>query len=271
MNYSIQKIVRIGNAEFKLEPGSWLTPSHITYILEQLHNSNPLRGYEGMKILAFNNNTLFYEQVLNMLGYSVCRCQKVVLKCSSCHAKPPDKSVAVLLLLLSRIGLDTPQPDYREVVMKMLELKQFVGMIGGKPKKALFFVGHEERQELIYLDPHYVQECVTRRNLEAMLHTFSCDSYRTINYTNIDPSLGFGFLINNISDLEELHRSFSAIIAQHKEDFFMFSEIQTPGYVKQELREELKQSSIRASKIKQMFQERKGSDEEDDSGFSCIL
>lgn len=123
-----------------------MTPSHITYILEQLHNTNPLRGYEGLKILAFNNNTLFYEQVLNILGYNVCRCSKVVLRCATCHAKPSSKNVSVLLLLLSRIGLDSPQPDYREVVMKMLEMKQFVGMIGGKPKRALFFLGHEDRK-----------------------------------------------------------------------------------------------------------------------------
>lgn len=169
-----------------------------------------------MKILAFNNNTLFYEQVLNMLGYNVCRCKPVVLRCPKCHAKPPDRNVAILLLLLSRIGLDAPQPDYREVVMKMLEMKQFVGMIGGKPKKALFFLGHEEKKELIYLDPHYVQESVTRKNLETMQSTFSCDSYRTIDYHNIDPSLGFGFLINDLDDLQDLHSSISAIIATHK-------------------------------------------------------
>lgn len=108
---------------------------------------------------------------------------------------------------------------------------------------------------MIYLDPHYVQESVTRRNLDSLQSTFFCDSYRTIAYSNIDPSLGFGFLINDLSDLECLHASISAIIATHKEDFFMFSDIQTPGYVKQELREELKQSSVRATKIKEMFRD----------------
>ena len=89
INYSIQKIVKIGHAEFKLQPGTWLTPSHISYILEQLHNSNPLRGYEQMKLLVFNNNTLFFEQVMNAMGYSVCSCNKLILKCNKCHAKKP--------------------------------------------------------------------------------------------------------------------------------------------------------------------------------------
>lgn len=64
INYSIQKIVKIGSTEFKIPPGAWLTPSNIAYIVEQLHNTNPLRGYEQLKIIVFNNNTLFFEQIL---------------------------------------------------------------------------------------------------------------------------------------------------------------------------------------------------------------
>lgn len=45
INYSIQKIVKVGHEEFKLQPGTWLTPSHISYILDQIHNNMPLRGY----------------------------------------------------------------------------------------------------------------------------------------------------------------------------------------------------------------------------------
>jgi hypothetical protein len=99
----------------------------------------------------------------------------------------------------------------------MMELKQFVGMIGGKPKKALFFLGHESKKELIYLDPHYVQESVTRKNLESVKDTFFCDSYRTIDYRSIDPSLGFSFLINNIDELEEFYNNMNKIASGHKE------------------------------------------------------
>lgn len=39
----------------------------------------------------------------------------------------------------------------------MFGWKWFRGVIGGKPKKALYFVGRKE-DEYVYLDPHYVQE-----------------------------------------------------------------------------------------------------------------
>lgn len=35
-------------------------------------------------------------------------------------------------------------------------LKQFRGVIGGKPKKALYFLGRHN-EDYIYLDPHFVQ------------------------------------------------------------------------------------------------------------------
>jgi hypothetical protein len=32
------------------------------------------------------------------------------------------------------------------------------GMIGGKPKKALYFIGVHNENSFVYLDPHFVQK-----------------------------------------------------------------------------------------------------------------
>lgn len=37
-----------------------------------------------------------------------------------------------------------------------MEMSSFRGVIGGKPKKALYFIGRHNN-EYIYLDPHFVQ------------------------------------------------------------------------------------------------------------------
>jgi cysteine protease ATG4 len=37
-----------------------------------------------------------------------------------------------------------------------MKFSQFRGVIGGKPKKALYFLGRHDK-DYIYLDPHYVQ------------------------------------------------------------------------------------------------------------------
>jgi hypothetical protein len=38
----------------------------------------------------------------------------------------------------------------------MMESEWFSGILGGKPEKALFFVGKHNNKDFIYLDPHYV-------------------------------------------------------------------------------------------------------------------
>jgi cysteine protease ATG4 len=55
----------------------------------------------------------------------------------------------------------------------MLSLPYSLGIIGGVPGKALYIVGFEG-DEIIYLDPHYVQEHVDRCSLKLNLHTFFC-------------------------------------------------------------------------------------------------
>lgn len=43
-------------------------------------------------------------------------------------------------------------------MIKLLKLKNSKGMIGGRPGKALYFLGTYNEDSLIYLDPHYVHE-----------------------------------------------------------------------------------------------------------------
>lgn len=38
-----------------------------------------------------------------------------------------------------------------------MESQYFKGVIGGKPEKALYFVGKHE-SDYVYLDPHFVQD-----------------------------------------------------------------------------------------------------------------
>eukprot|EP00658_Telonema_sp_P-2_P000624 TRINITY_DN10231_c0_g1_i4.p1 TRINITY_DN10231_c0_g1~~TRINITY_DN10231_c0_g1_i4.p1 ORF type:complete len:249 (+),score=43.30 TRINITY_DN10231_c0_g1_i4:241-987(+) len=45
---------------------------------------------------------------------------------------------------------------YRKAVLRCLELPSSLGIVGGKPNKSLYFIGHQE-DAVFYLDPHTVQ------------------------------------------------------------------------------------------------------------------
>lgn len=77
----------------------------------------------------------------------------------------------LLLIVSVRVAeKEIDDMDFNSMVT-LLNLPSSLGIIGGVPSKALYLVGYEG-DELIYLDPHYVQEHVDRDNYKANLHTF---------------------------------------------------------------------------------------------------
>jgi hypothetical protein len=50
--------------------------------------------------------------------------------------------------------------------------------------------------------------------------------------TSIDPSVGIGFYLSSLEDLDELYETMTAIKESEPEDFFLFSSVETPEYMK---------------------------------------
>lgn len=83
----------------------------------------------------------------------ICQCKKgTSIVCEDCN----QATISVAVIALTRIGLDRPEERYLKVLSRMMEVSQFKGVIGGKPKKALYFLGRHN-QDYVYLDPHFVQ------------------------------------------------------------------------------------------------------------------
>lgn len=65
----------------------------------------------------------------------------------------------LLILIPLRLGAESMNSLYIPVLKNILSMRTCVGIIGGKPKHSLYFIGwHGEC--LIYLDPHYCQDFV---------------------------------------------------------------------------------------------------------------
>ena len=93
-----------------------------------------------------------------------------------------DKVFSVSIFILTRIGLDVPNPEYLEVLDEIMMLSAFQGVVGGSPARALFILGRVGT-DYIYLDPHYVQvdlffilqEATTRKGIVLNEATFQCN------------------------------------------------------------------------------------------------
>lgn len=51
----------------------------------------------------------------------------------------------VLVVISNRFGIKTVGQEYFKVIKKYMKLSSFMGLVGGKPRFAYYFVGHIER------------------------------------------------------------------------------------------------------------------------------
>ncbi|EAR87942.2 peptidase family C54 protein (macronuclear) [Tetrahymena thermophila SB210] len=138
---------------------------------------------------------------------------------------------SMIVYIVCLIGLDTPQPEYLELAKKMMDFKYSLGLIGGKPKKALYFVGRIE-DEFIYLDPHYVQEFSNEKNFQSssQLETYFCKKFQTYPSKNIDSSFSLMYYLKDLEQLEEFYQFMMGLKRDYNEHFFMMMEDTEPSF-----------------------------------------
>jgi len=122
--------------------------------------------------------------------------------------KPPDQPnsnqwTPVLILVPVRLGSgDKVNRIYGPHVKNLLTSELCVGIIGGRPKHALYFMGFQE-DNLIHLDPHVVQDRVNADDPDFDLSTYHCRSIRKMALSKMDPSCCLGFLCRTQDAFDE--------------------------------------------------------------------
>jgi cysteine protease ATG4 len=87
--------------------------------------------------------------------------------------------------------------------------------MGGKKNKALYFVGYEGNG-LIFLDPHYVNDAIQKRDVEEFdVSSYTCKTPKKLDMSSLDPCLSVGFLVKTADDFISLKNDLKKL----KEDF----------------------------------------------------
>lgn len=123
---------------------------------------------------------------------------------SQLHPQPSD---SVLILIPLRLGTSEFNLEYKNSILKLFCFDNFLGIIGGKPRKSFYFIG-AQGDELIYLDPHFVQEAETSFGHGGMINTssFHCQTPRTLNIAKIDPTMSLGFYFENKEEFDDFRK-----------------------------------------------------------------
>ncbi|XP_043794201.1 cysteine protease ATG4B isoform X2 [Apis laboriosa] len=122
--------------------------------------------------------------------------------------KAPSQWKPLLLLIPLRLGLSEINPIYINGLKTSFKIPQSLGVIGGKPTHALYFIGCVGN-EVIYLDPHTTQKSgsVAKKLEEEEIEmdaTYHCKFSGRIPIIEIDPSVALCFFCATEKDFKSL-------------------------------------------------------------------
>lgn len=214
--YSIHRIARAGTF-FGKKVGEWFGPSTISYVIKLLVEQH-LKG--EFVVHVADQGGIYIDEILSKCEYDfeefsidVNTVQKDIsvypqIECLGPRIKVTKKWRPLIILIPLRLGLESFNTDYIPSIRKVFEIPQSLGIMGGKPKSSLYFIGYQDN-EVIYLDPHTTQKCSTKEE------TYHCKTPLKIPISKIDPSMALGFLCSTRQDFDEFCQLAQQHLAQH--------------------------------------------------------
>lgn len=132
--------------------------------------------------------------------------EQVDCDCTFLNTSTPKQEWKSLILFVSvRLGNEKVNRFYIPWLKSLLEYEHCIGIIGGRPKHAVYFIGWQD-EKLIHLDPHFCQPSVDVEKEDFCEKSFHCTSVQTMPFVEMDPSCSIGFYFKTKEDFDSFPR-----------------------------------------------------------------
>ncbi|XP_031554762.1 cysteine protease ATG4B-like [Actinia tenebrosa] len=237
--YSLHQIAQMGVSEGK-PVGSWFGPNTVVQVLKKLSSFD---DWSSLCVHVAMDNTIIVEDIKILCKQDVPRKSCGESTCYDCTdstyseepirrrgasnkspkktSKPPTHSCKntwrpLVLFVPLRLGLSEMNPVYNDSLKACFTLRQSIGVIGGKPNHATYFIGYYGNN-LLYLDPHTTQQTVNPEQMSQIPDgTYHCVYPCRMAINEVDPSVAVGFFCKNEEDFDDLCLQFQKTIINGK-------------------------------------------------------
>ncbi|XP_072331035.1 cysteine protease ATG4B isoform X2 [Scyliorhinus torazame] len=231
--YSIHQIAQMGVGEGK-SIGQWYGPNTAAQVLKKLTFFD---NWSSLAVHVAMDNTVIIDDI-KMLCKSESPCAGAAAAAAFPQTDGPrpfngypsgancsEDTLAwkpLVLLIPLRLGLSEINEAYIKTLKKCFMMPQSLGVIGGKPNSAHYFIGYVEN-ELIYLDPHTTQPVVEPLDdFSIPDESFHCQHPPCrMNICDLDPSIAVGFFCSTEDDFNDWCKRMK-MISQEKDALLMF-------------------------------------------------
>lgn len=177
--YSIHQISQMGESEGR-PVGTWFGPNTVAQALKKLAT---------------------YEKT-NEINIHVALDNLVIV--NEIKSTPSRPWKPLILFIPLRLGLTDINPIYFRALKSSFHLSSSLGIIGGRPSHALYFVGYVGN-EFLYLDPHTTQSVIDLSSNDP--ETFDDRSYHCLqvsrmDMSQLDPSISLCFFCETEADFD---------------------------------------------------------------------
>ncbi|XP_076343826.1 cysteine protease ATG4B-like isoform X3 [Tachypleus tridentatus] len=136
----------------------------------------------------------------------------------------------LLLFIPLRLGLTEINHMYIRGLKTTFKLRQSVGIIGGRPNHALYFIGIVG-DELVFLDPHTTQPTTVLNADFPDDDSYHCCYASRMNFTELNPSIALCFYFRNEADFDLwCNHVYKFLIVNEKIPLFELSKERPPHW-----------------------------------------